>query len=365
MAKKKQDKRGNLRVRCKICGDYFHHLGRHLKTKHGLSTEEYLKQYPGVEIMSPYAKEKEAAAEPDELFFGKSALPVLKGLSEIDQEMIPIHDDDYSFWNSEIFEAAALSIELNLNLLLVGPTGCGKTSLVLELAALTRHPAKRVNLDGDVRSSDFLGQGSITVDEESGQAVTGWVDGIVPQCMRNGWWLILDELDAAPAHVLMTIQSVLENGHTLTLKENGAEIVKAHPNFRIIATANTLGRGDESGLYAGTNVLNEATLDRFGIVANCTYPPKDEEIQILTSKTSVDEQMAKKLVEAATLVRNGWQASECDCTFSTRRLINWALLAKRFGKPWVAAKYSVLDRLGDDDRKYVAGIMQRVVGGTF
>jgi cobaltochelatase CobS len=309
--------------------------------------------------------ESGAADSPEYLYFGSAQLPILAGLSEHDQAQVPEHDANYRFWNKDALEATATAIELDLNLLLVGPTGCGKTSMVEELGALCNAPVKRVNLDGDVRSSDFLGQMMIVVDEDSGQTVTEWVDGVLPQAMRNGWWLILDEMDAAPAPILMTLQAVLESGHRLTLKENGGETIKAHPRFRIIATANTLGRGDESGLYVGTNVLNEATLDRFGIVVEYGYAPVHQEAAIVRAKTGIDAATAKSMCSVAKKIRDGRENDECTCTFSTRRILNWATLALKLGDNAKAAKFSVLQRLGSDDREYVGGVMQRVMGGDF
>lgn len=399
MAKSKFDAKGNERIECLECGGYFHSLAVHLGSKHGMSADDYRAKHPGAPTMSAYGtarlsaaktgvsigssgaaaavttaatlaaisteSEPESATGPDFLYFGTARLQIMAELSEQDQAQVPEHDENYRFWNKEALEAAATAIELDLNLLMVGPTGCGKTSMVEELGALVNHPVKRVNLDGDVRSSDFLGQMMIVVEPETNQTVTEWVDGVLPQAMRNGWWLILDEMDAAPAPILMTLQAVLENGHRLTLKENGGETIKAHPNFRVIATANTLGRGDESGLYVGTNVLNEATLDRFGIVIEYGYAPVNQEAAIIRVKTGVDAATAKAMCDVAKKVRDGRDNDECTCTFSTRRILNWATLTQKLGDAGKAARFAVLQRLGSDDREYVAGVMQRVMGGNF
>jgi cobaltochelatase CobS len=386
MAKKQHDDQGNERIRCEICGNWYHQLPVHLSKAHKTSVEQYLKAFPEHPTVSEYARERMAQAKlgqpnhvtprqavqpPNDgsnngaqhLYFGTSMLVVQDGLDEFDGEHVPSHDANYKFWNKEALEGVATGIELDLNLLMVGPTGCGKTSMVEELAALLNQPTKRINLDGDVRSSDFLGQMKITVDQDSGQAVTEWEDGILPTAMRRGWWLILDEMDAAPAQILMTLQAVLEHGHKLVLKENGGEIVKAHPRFRLIATANTLGRGDQSGMYAGTNVLNEATLDRFGIVIQFGYPGASQEVSIVRAKTGVDAAIAKKMCEVAKKVRAGLGNDECYCTFSTRRVLNWAALTVKLGDQKKAAQFAVLQRLSDEDRVYVAGVIQRVMGG--
>lgn len=396
MPKTEIDKKGHKRIRCEECGGFFHALAVHLGQKHGMSTDDYRTKYPGAPTMSEYAtarlsagKSKGGASAPtpaavtaaaavtvaapveadeptaDKLYFGTAALTIYGALSERDAKQVPEHDEHYKFWNKEALEAVATAVELDLNILLVGPTGCGKTSMCDELAALVNAPRARINLDGDVRSSDFLGQMAIVVDPETSQAVTQWQDGILPQAMRNGWWLILDELDAAPAQILMTLQAVLENGHRLTLKENGGEVVVAHPNFRIIATANTLGRGDQSGLYTGTNVLNEATLDRFGIVLQYGYPPVGTESSIVRAKSGIDADTARQMCSIASKVRKGAENDECTCTFSTRRILNWAMLSVKLGDTARAARFAVLQRLNPEDREYVRGVMQRVLGGSF
>lgn len=395
MSKEKIDAKGNERVRCEVCDEYFHSLAVHIASKHGLNVEKYKGMFPGAPTMSVYGKSRlsegksangktketpaplqetdsadpavslaETLSELEYLYFGTSKLVVRKSLSELDAANVPEHDVNYKFWDLDSLEAVATAIELDTNILLVGPTGCGKTSMVVELGALLNHPVKRVNMDGDVRSSDFLGQMMLTVDTETGQAVTNWVDGVLPQAMRNGWWLILDELDGAPAHILMNLQSVLEKGHKLTLKENFGETVTARPSFRIIATANTLGHGDDSGLYVGTNVLNEATLDRFGLVLSCSYPPATQESEIVVSKSGLAKSMSGLFCEVANKIRAGNSNDECTCTFSTRRLINWAVFTVKFGNPKKAAKYAVLQRLNKEDKTYVLGVMQRVIGGT-
>lgn len=371
MASKQLDGKGNERIRCEICGGWFHQLSVHLKKQHRTSVGAYQKEFPGAPVVSDHANHAKAQRnqnspvsknEPDVLYFGKARLSVRRGLDTGDQSYVPGHDPHYKFWNMDGLEAVATAIEMDLNLLMVGPTGCGKTSLVVELASLLNTPIQRINLDGDVRSSDFLGQMSLTVDSKTGQSVTVWTDGVLPRAMRRGHWLILDELDAAPPQILMTCQAVLEVGHRLVIKENSGEVIHPHPDFRIVATANTLGHGDQSGLYAGTNVINEATLDRFGIVIEYGYPEIKEEAAIVRAKSDVSAKQAKQMCDVAKKVRDGAKNDECFCTFSTRKLINWGVLIVKLDNHERAAQYTVLQRLNAEDCKYVGGIIQRVMG---
>lgn len=281
-----------------------------------------------------------------------------------DRPYVPKWDEGYEP-DKGLLSDIALCVEQDLNLLLTGPTGCGKTSSVLALAALLGQPVERVNLHGDVRSGDFLGEKVVELDEATGQAVVVWRDGVLPRAMRTGRWLVVDEIDAAPASILMTLQSVLEPWRRLTLSANHGEVVVPIPGFRLIATANTIGRGDETGLYVGTNVLNEATLDRF-VVRECGYLSQGREIRLLQGRTGISRDLATKMVAVADLIRSGAQREECYTTFSTRRLVSWAALVVCLGgRPADVRRgyrLAVAGKLSAEDRSYVAAIVQRIFG---
>lgn len=297
--------------------------------------------------------------------FGPAVLAMNDTVDPQDEVHVPTWDDKYHVQEDSL-ENIALCVEQDIPVLLTGPTGCGKSTLIMALASILNQPTRRVNLHGDVRSVDFLGQKVIDVDEQGNSVVT-WRDGVLPDAMRRGHWLILDEFDAAPASIAMVLQSVLEPGHTLVLTSNHGEVVRPHPGFRVFATANTIGRGDDSGLYAGTNVLNEATLDRF-VVEACDYPSAAVEAKIVSEKAGMDKELAKELVKVAGYVRAGFGKQECFCTFSTRRLIAWASLIACFAtvlpvKEAVARAYrlAVDSKLGPEDAQYVRGVAARVL----
>lgn len=305
----------------------------------------------------------------DTLQIGAARLTVRAGLDEYDAAFVPSWDEDFQL-DDDLLEAVAISAADDLPALIVGPAGCGKTSLVRALAAIVNAPCRRLNMKNDMRSSHILGEKVVDIDLASGAQVVLWRDSVLPEAMRRGHWLLVDEIDACPAGILMALQSVLEPGHPLCLAENHGEIVPVHPEFRIFATANTLGHGDESGLYAGTQVLNEATLDRFTITVQQHYLSADREIEVLAAKTALPIDVAKQLVEIAGLVRGGATANECACTFSTRRLIAWGQLAVRLGRSkrpdsdalGRAFKLAVSNKLNDGDSAYVSGVVQRVLG---
>jgi len=298
------------------------------------------------------------------LRFGVATVAVRDDLTPYDEVFVPEWDENFQV-DDRLFETLAVCAADDIPALLVGPAGCGKTQGVRMIAALLNQPVRKISLNADVRSSDFVGQKSIDVDEATGTSIVTFKDGILPDAMRRGHWLVLDEFDATPPGIAFVLQSVLEPGHVLTLLDNYGEVVTPHPSFRLFATGNTIGKGDESGLYTGTNVMNEATLDRF-VTIECTYVVPSVECEILTSKTGVAAQIAKRLVDVATLVRQGFDKNECFCTFSTRRLLAWAAFTTRFGANDAAVvrgyKLAVASKLGREDRLYVAGVVQRVIG---
>lgn len=370
------------KVTCAICGGRFDWLSPHLKTAHGISSKDYRKQYPGYPIISEEGKKRmaerpqsqgikrmkrvaeaaeapETPADPNALTFGNVSLQIRED-SEEDHEFIPVHDP-YFQPNDKLFELIALGVKLNTPVLLHGPTGCGKSSSVMELAAILSQPLRRVSLNGDFAAADFIGEKSIQA-SENGSSIVTWQDGVLPQAMRSGHWLLVDEIDTAHPSVIFALQSVLE-GAPLVLAGNGGEIVAPHDHFRLFATANTLGYGDDTGMYTGTKIMNEATLDRFGIVERVGYLDPDSEAIVIKTKTGIPMATAKQMVKVAQEVRQGYDMQACYCTFSTRRLINWAnataSLDLRQG-----LKVSVLARLRPEDRDYVRGIAQRVLGIT-
>ena len=373
----KFDSRGRPRVKCQVCGKYFHRIEPHIERDHDMTLEEYQAQFPGSPVLSEAAKKrlekgskkapaKKAAKKPptDVFTFGVAKLKKRKGLDEVSKAMVPVHDEAYRVGKDEalMFEDVALAVADSENVYIHGPTGCGKTAGVMALAAIIDQPVYRLNCNGEIRVADFLGDKTVEIDAESGQNFIKWVDGILPICMKKGWWLVLDELDAAPPHVLFALQAVLEKNGKLVIAQNGGEVVTPHKDFRVIATANTNGRGDDSGHYAGTQMLNEAFLDRFGAVIARSYPSLETEVKILCSHTHIDESAARKMIHVAHKVRDAAKNDAVSCTFSTRRLITWAHKTVRYSDARRAAKVAVTSRLCPEDAEFVDGIIQRIIG---
>jgi cobaltochelatase CobS len=377
------DNNGREKIQCCECKLWYHRLDVHISQVHSLNVAQYQAKWPGAPTISEAAskvasnsatakaaatkaaktaakKPAPAAPPPDVFKIGVARLRKREGSSDF----VPPHDEGWQMGPTEKdqMESLAIGIEACEPVLIVGPTGCGKSALVQQLAVACNRPLRRMNLHGDIRAADFVGDKTVTVDPASGQAVVKWVDGILVDAMRNGHWLLLDELDGAPAHILFVIQAVLEKGHTLVLSANNGEVVKAHPDFRFIATANTLGRGEGSDMYTGTNMLNEAFLDRFGVVIQAGYPDAATEEGILHARTKLNKDDCKKMVEIATKVRKAQAAETVYCTMSTRRLVAWADKAVRLGSPTRAARIAITNRLSADDAKFVSGLIQRSWG---
>lgn len=255
----------------------------------------------------------------------------------------------------EYSKDVALDIKENKRVLLTGHTGTGKTSLIQQFAAKINQPAIRVNLNGQTTVSDFVGFWMA----KDGEMV--WVDGSLPKAMRAGYWLILDEIDFAEAEILAVLNSVLEPNGALTLKERGHEMIAPHPDFRLFATANTVGCMLEyRSLYQGTNILNEAFLDRWRVY-HVTYLPADKESEVLAASVGrMNVRITTVLVQVASMVREAFEKEEVSCTFSLRRLIDWTEMMVRHRDPLKAAENTVFSKIAREDAEVIRGIIQRV-----
>lgn len=391
----KIDDKGREKVKCKECGEYHHRLDVHLK-KHGMKAAEYKAKYPGSLTISAAASEKaaEAARKSMEKRMGKSlAVTVAKKAAKVakskpasesgegeafkigvarlfqradlladEQELVPVHDP---LWMPgkralEEWELIAVAVQDNTPVYLHGDTGCGKSTGVLELASALNQPCRRVQMSQQFKEATMIGKTELVIDDHGNQ-ITKWVDGLLPEAMRRGWWLVIDEFTATPPGILFALQAVLE-GAPLMLPSG--EVVKPHKNFRIAATDNTNGLGDDSGRFAGTHVMNDATMDRFGVVIACDYPEADQEAKIIVAKGRVDPKVAEKMVRVANKVREARRNEVCFCSFSLRRLISWSKMTTRFGgDARKASKSAILSKLSAEDSEFVNGLIQRYFGG--
>jgi cobaltochelatase CobS len=252
----------------------------------------------------------------------------------------------------------ALDILENKRVMLVGQTGCGKTSMIEQVAARLKQSIVRVNLNGQTTVGDFVGLYTAK------DGATEWVDGALPRAMKHGYWLILDEIDFAEPQILSVLNSVLETNGKLFLKEKGYESIEPHENFRIFATANTVGcMQDFRHLYQGANIMNEAFLDRWRCYYVDYMKPEDETKVIVGAipRYAKAESAVQVIVKVVNMVRDAFAKEEVACTFSTRRAIDWADLMLRYKDPVKAAEVAVFSKISKTDAEVIRGVIQRVM----
>jgi cobaltochelatase CobS len=241
----------------------------------------------------------------------------------------------------------------NRRVMLIGHTGAGKTSLIEQIAARSRQGVLRANMNGQTTVGDFVGFWSVKGGE------TLWVDGVLPTAMREGLWLIVDEIDFAEPSILAVLTAVLEPGGRLLLKEKGNEIVAAHPSFRLFATANAVGAMSQfRHLYQGANLMNEAFLDRWRVYL-VAYLSQQEEADVLetTLAPRLTRAMAETLAAIAADCRAAFEREDLASAFSTRRLIDWAELMLRSGDPERAAMSAIYAKVSPED----AGLIRSII----
>lgn len=249
---------------------------------------------------------------------------------------VPKTNPDYRFqpFVTDVVDA----IHQGQSVILTGGAGVGKTTHVTQLASRINQPLLRINFNGETRMSDLIGKVHVVNGE------TKWVDGVLPMAMRRGWWLLLDELDFAEPAVLSLLHPVLEDESLLVLKENNGEIIRPDPNFRVFATANSIGAmSDRASDFGGTNTMNEAFLDRWQVMLVDNLPV-DEEIKVLRAAApGLKPAWAKKIAEFSKKARDG--QLEFTGNFSTRKSIAWAKKTALHRDPVKGAKLAWLDKM--------------------
>lgn len=368
-------------INCKICGRKCHVIKTHLEHFHPeMSIEEYTKRFPDAPTMSSYAEEQIAkfltereskhtgnflhhvfGLDTDEGAYstvGHRPIPitVYDRSDEIASQFIPEINKDY-IYNVQELKYVLYGIESNIPTYVWGHKGTGKTELIEQICARTNRPLLRVQHTVNTEESQIVGQWVVRGGEMEFEL------GPLPLAMINGWTYLADEYDFAMPNVLSVYQAVLE-GKPLMIKEAPIEkrIIKPHPNFRFVATGNTNGTGDETGLYQGTTVQNSANYDRFGVVVHKKYLSKSAEIKILVGNTDIKESDATTLVDFATMVRDGFSAGKFGDTISPRTLLFAARIGYAHGSVVTGLRLAFLNKLSSTDREAADELIARLYG---
>ena len=289
-----------------------------------------------------------------EVFGFESELEVM-GFAE-PTEWTPQVDPAYSF-DPEVTLAILAGFMHNRRVLVQGAHGTGKSTHIEQVAARLNWPAVRVNLDGHITRSDLVGRDAIVV--RDGAQVTEFVEGMLPWALQNPVALIFDEFDAGRPDVMFVIQRVLEKDGRLTLLDQN-RVITPHPSFRLFATANTVGLGNLTGLYHGTQLLNQAQIDRFNVVATLNYlaPEKEAEI-VLAQVPDADRSVVDKMIAVAELTRDGFAAGDLSTVMSPRTVISWAENVAIFGDVSTALRLAFLNKCDEAEQPLVAEYFQR------
>jgi cobaltochelatase CobS len=279
-------------------------------------------------------------------------------------EHVPELDPDYLF-DRETTLAILAGFAHNRRVMVTGYHGTGKSTHIEQVAARLNWPCVRVNLDSHVSRIDLVGKDAIVL--KDGKQVTEFRDGILPWALQNNVALCFDEYDAGRPDVMFVIQRVLEVSGRLTLLDQN-RVIRPHPAFRLFATANTVGLGDTSGLYHGTQQINQGQMDRWSIVATLNYLPHDAETNIVLAKvknlqkTKDGRDAANKMVRVADLTRNAFMAGDLSTVMSPRTVITWAENAEIFGDVGFAFRLTFLNKCDELERPLVAEFYQRCFG---
>ena len=287
--------------------------------------------------------------------FGFSTDLQVRGFAEA-SEWTPEVDAAYSF-DPEVTLAILAGFAHNRRVLVQGAHGTGKSTHIEQVAARLKWPAVRVNLDGHISRMDLVGRDAIVV--KDGMQVTEFVEGMLPWALQNPMALIFDEFDAGRPDVMFVIQRVLEKDGRLTLLDQN-RVITPHPSFRLFATANTVGLGNLNGLYHGTQVLNQAQIDRFNVVARLNYlAPAKEALIVLAQVPDADPAVVDQMIAVAGLTRDGFAAGDLSTVMSPRTVMSWAENLGIFGDIAASFRLAFVNKCDEAEQGLVAEYFQR------
>jgi cobaltochelatase CobS len=278
-------------------------------------------------------------------------------------EHVPDLDPDYLF-NRETTLAILAGFAFNRRVMVTGYHGTGKSTHIEQVAARLNWPCIRINLDSHISRIDLIGKDAIVLQE--GKQVTEFREGILPWAYQHNVALVFDEYDAGRPDVMFVIQRILESSGKLTLLDQ-SKVIRPHAAFRLFATANTIGLGDTTGLYHGTQQINQAQMDRWSIVTALNYLPHAQEVNIVLAKSKFFQnekgrKTISNMVRVADLTRNAFMQGDLSTVMSPRTVITWAQNAEIFDDVGFAFRVTFLNKCDELERSVVAEFYQRCFG---
>jgi cobaltochelatase CobS len=315
----------------------------------------------------PGSRSETLLASPDKMVkvreaFGVDSDMEVPAFAEAD-ERVPDLDPTYVF-DPETTLAICAGFARNRRVMVQGYHGTGKSTHIEQIAARLNWPCIRINLDAHISRIDLVGRDAIVL--RDGQQVTEFREGLLPWALQHPVALVFDEYDAGRPDVMFVIQRVLEVEGKLTLLDQN-RVIRPNPWFRLFATTNTIGLGDTTGLYHGTQALNQGQLDRWNIVTTLNYLPAETEARIVLAKsgeydTPGGKDVVEKMVKVANLSRQGFINGDISTVMSPRTVISWAQNMLIFDDVGFAFRISFLNKCDEAERAIIAEYYQRVFG---
>ena len=278
-------------------------------------------------------------------------------------QYVPDLDKNYKF-DRDTTLAILSGFSFNKRVLIQGYHGTGKSTHIEQVAARLNWPCVRVNLDSHISRIDLIGKDAIVI--KDGKQITEFKEGVLPWSIQNPVALVFDEYDAGRPDVMFVINRVLESEGTFTLLDKN-KVIKQNSNFRLFATTNTIGLGDTTGLYHGTQQINQGQMDRWNIVTTLNYLDFDKELEIVLAKNknmnnAKDKEKISNMIKVASLTRKGFIAGDISTVMSPRTIIHWAENSEIFKDTGYAFRVTFLNKCDDLEKNIIAEYYQRCFG---
>ena len=282
-----------------------------------------------------------------------------KGFEE-KTEWVPEIDEGYIFDKDTTLSILA-GFNHNRRVMVQGFHGTGKSTHIEQIAARLNWPCVRINLDSHISRIDLLGKDAIKL--KDGKQITEFQEGMLPWSIQNPVALVFDEYDAGRPDVMFVIQRILEVEGKLTLLDQN-KVIKPHPSFRLFATTNTVGLGDVTGLYHGTQQINQGQMDRWHILSSLNYLDENQELKVVLSKvnefdSNKNKEILKNMIKLANLTRSGFENGDISILMSPRTVISWAQNYKIFKDVVDSFKLTFLNKCDELEKPIIAEYFQR------